>query len=103
MDKIKIEYQYFEGCPNSKKLMENLQEAISDFKDKVSINYILIEDNETALKIGFRGSPTLLINGEDFEGLESPAEPGLNCRIYKNGIPSASDIKNKLITILQKK
>ena len=99
MSKIKIEYQYFEGCPNHKKLHKNILEAIKDMEDKVEIKYILVENNEIASKIGFRGSPTLLINGEDFEGMPPQEEPSLSCRFYKNGVPSAIELKKRLKSI----
>lgn len=102
MKKIKIEFQYFEGCPNSNELMKNLKEAILGLENFIEIKYLLVETNEMAKSIGFRGSPTLIINGEDFEGLPIQKEPSLNCRIYKNGIPSAKDIRNKLEFILNK-
>ncbi len=96
MSKIKIEYQYFEDCPNHKKLHQNLLEAIKGIEDKIEIKYILVENSETAKRIGFRGSPTMLINGEDFEGMPPQEEPSLSCRVYKNGIPTTEDIKKRL-------
>ncbi len=51
---------------------------------------------ELAEKIKFRGSPTLLINGEDFEGREEPKSASLNCRYYQNGLPNVEDIKVKI-------
>ena len=101
MSKIKIEYQYFEDCLNHKKLHKNILEAIKDMEDKVEIMYILVENNEIASKLGFRGSPTLLINGEDYEGVPPQTEPSLNCRIYQNGVPTSTDIKIRLLLLLK--
>lgn len=102
MNKIKIEYQYFEGCPNHEKLHNNLLEAIKYLEGKVDIKYILVDNDETARSIGFRGSPTLLINGEDIEGMPPPSEPSLSCRFYKGGVPAKNDIKNKITSIILK-
>lgn len=102
MSKIKIEYQYFEGCPNHRKMQENILEAIKGMEDKVEINYILVENNEIASKIGFRGSPTLLINGEDYEGMPPQPEPSMSCRFYAGGIPTPSDIRKKLELLIRK-
>jgi glutaredoxin len=101
MEKLKIEYQYFEGCPNHDKLHKNILDAVKGLEDKVEIEYILVDNNEIARKTGFRGSPTLLINGEDFEGMPPQTEPSLNCRFYKNGVPSAADIKIRLELFLK--
>ena len=65
--KVKLQFQYFEGCPNHEKLYKNLMEAISGLEDKIELEKILVEDDEPAKKVKFRGSPTLLINGEDLK------------------------------------
>ena len=56
---IKLEYQYFEGCPNHLKMDKNLKLALEGLETNVELNYILIEDDEAAKKVSFRGSPTL--------------------------------------------
>ena len=66
--KVKITIQHFHGCPNSGRMIQNVLNAIRDLRDKVEYEEILVETNELAQKFKFRGSPTLLINGEDFEG-----------------------------------
>jgi len=95
--KIRIEFQYFESCPNHKKMNENLNGAIKGLEDKLDIKKVLVEDEAAAKQVKFRGSPTLLINGEDIEGIPSPVEPALACRFYTNGIPSIEAIRNRII------
>lgn len=95
--KVKLQFQYFEGCPNHEKLYKNLMEAISGLEDKIELEEILVEDDETAKKVKFRGSPTLLINGEDFENLPAPEEPTLACRFYPKGIPTTEVIRERII------
>ncbi|MCR4418248.1 MAG: DUF2703 domain-containing protein [Ignavibacteria bacterium] len=95
--KLKLQFQYFEGCPNHEKLHKNLLEAIKGLEDKIELEKILVEDDETAKKFKFRGSPTLLINGQDIEDLPEPEEPVLACRFYPNGIPSAEKIREKIL------
>lgn len=94
--KLKLEFQYFEGCPNHTKMQNNISEAIKGLEDKIEIKKVLVEDEETAKQVGFRGSPTLLINGEDIEGVPAPAEPSLACRFYIGGVPDP-DIIRKII------
>lgn len=100
--KLKLQFQYFEGCPNHEKLHKNLIEAIKGLEDKIELEEILVEDDEKAKKFKFRGSPTLLINDEDLENLPAPEDPVLACRFYPNGIPSAEIIREKILQKLAK-
>lgn len=93
--KVKLEFQYFDECPNHKKMYENLLDAIKDIADKIELNIILVNDQLKAKQFGFRGSPTLLIDSEDLEGLPELASPNLACRFYINGIPSSDEIRKK--------
>ena len=100
--KIKLEYQYFEGCPNHKKMDENLKEAIRGLEEKIDLKEILVEDEATAKQIGFRGSPTLLIDGIDVEDLAAPQNPSLSCRFYPGGVPSEELIRKKILEKVNK-
>jgi len=93
----KIEVQYFHGCPNSEEMIKRVKEAVS--KTEVSVDYkeILINTPEKAEQYKFRGSPTVLVNGNDLEGLSEPKNGNLACRYYKDGIPSTE----KIISIIQ--
>ena len=95
-EKVKITIQHFHGCPNSGRMIQNVINAIKDFKNNVEYEEILVETNELAQKLGFRGSPTLLLNGEDFEGMPEPTRTSLSCRFYKNGVPDEKEIKEKI-------
>jgi hypothetical protein len=95
--KIKLEYQFFEGCPNHKKMSDNLETAIKGLEDKIELKNILVEDEVTAREVSFRGSPTLLINGEDIEGIPALKEPSMSCRFYVNGIPDADKVRQMII------
>ena len=92
-DKIKIEIQHFHGCPNSEEMIKRVKKAIIGFEDIVEYNELLVETNELAERIKFRGSPTVLINGEDIEGREEPESASLNCRVYENGLPEVEEIR----------
>ena len=96
MKEILIEIQHFSGCPNSREMIARTKKAILSFENLVDYKETLVEDNATAVKVKFRGSPTLLINCEDFENLPEPFQPNLTCRIYRKGIPSLEEIKEKI-------
>lgn len=95
MKNISIELQHFHGCPNSPTLIERVKEAIKGF-DNINYLEVFVDTNEKAREIKFRGSPTLLINGEDFENQPEPENPALACRYYPKGLAEVSQIKDKL-------
>jgi hypothetical protein len=95
--KVKLEFQYFEGCPNHIKMWNNLESAIKGLENEIEIEKVLVEDEVTAMQIKFRDSPTLLINGEDLLGMPAPSEPSLACRYYPNGIPIAEEIRKIIL------
>ena len=95
MKKTTIELQHFNGCPNSPILIERVKEVISDFEN-IEYNEVIVDSNEKAAEVKFRGSPTLLINGEDFENQPEPLEPALMCRYYPHGLPQTEVIRSKI-------
>jgi hypothetical protein len=94
--KVRLDFQYFDDCPNYDTMRKNLLQAVRGIEDKVEIREIPVVDGETARKVQFRGSPSLLINGEDLEGMPAPEEAALSCRFYPNGIPPADLIRQKI-------
>lgn len=100
--KLFIEYQYFEGCPNHHKLLQNLQKAIEGFEDSINLSLINIENEEMAKKHKFRGSPTILLNGNDIEDMPAPYEPRIACRFYPEGLPTTEKIRLKISSLLNK-
>ncbi len=98
---IKIEVQYFDGCPNAAAAME-LVNRYQQKHPEVQVAVVQVQDDEQAVRIGFRGSPTILINGQDWFDLPLPDQPHLACRFYPAGIPSLvlfSEIAQKMISI----
>lgn len=91
---VKVEVQYFNGCPNSQKMIDNLKAAVSKLQFEISYTETLVETVEMAQQTKFRGSPTLLVNGNDYENLPEPETAALSCRYYQTGLPSISQIKN---------
>lgn len=99
-NKIKIDIQYFNGCPNSPEMIHIVKEAIKGSEEKIVYNEVLVQSNELAEKLKFRGSPTVLINGEDIEGREEPVSASLNCRVYENGLPAMEVIRKRILSYI---
>jgi len=96
MNSVKIEIQYFTGCPNSQKMVERVKNAVEQISFDINYKETLVETPEEADRLKFRGSPTLLIEGKDFENLPEPEKGSLSCRYYPNGLPETEQIINEI-------
>ncbi|KZE92433.1 hypothetical protein AVP42_02587 [Agromyces sp. NDB4Y10] len=77
---MEITLQYFDGCPNWQTVERRLTELISGRPDLTSKRE-LVATAEQAERIGFRGSPSILVDGVD--PFADPNVPvGLACRVY---------------------
>jgi hypothetical protein len=71
---------YFDGCPNWQVADERLRVLSSELD--LTLEHRLVETPEEADEVGFRGSPTILIDGTDpFARGDEPT--GLACRVYQ--------------------
>lgn len=77
---MKVELLYFDDCPNWKTADEHLR-ALAGRQD-LRVEHRLVTTPEEAEAVGFRGSPTVLIDGRDpFATGDEPF--GLACRVYQ--------------------
>ncbi|WP_282004789.1 DF family (seleno)protein [Propioniciclava sinopodophylli] len=72
---------YFEECPNWKVADQRLSEIASERPDVV-VTHHRVETVEEAERLGFHGSPSILLDGVDVFA-EPGASVGLSCRIYR--------------------
>jgi hypothetical protein len=93
---ITIEVQHFHGCPNSVEMIKRVREAITRSEVEIAYKEVLVDTPEKAELYKFRGSPTVLVNGIDLEGLPKPETGNLACRYYNNGIPSVETMINAI-------
>ena len=73
---------YFDGCPNWTVAEERLRAALARVGlDGESIQRVPVDTPEDAERLGFIGSPTILLEGRDpfATGAEQPA---LACRVF---------------------
>ncbi len=80
---MKIQFLYFEGCPNHHKAFEFLQSVLKEQNIKASIERIEIKSDEDAVKNQFFGSPTIRVNGNDIEPIKGSRIYARTCRIYR--------------------
>ncbi|MHB1709919.1 MAG: thioredoxin family protein [Acidimicrobiales bacterium] len=71
---------YIEDCPNLEPLMAELNDLLAERTD-VTVATTIVRTDDEALRLGFHGSPTVLVDGHD--PFPAPSEPvGLSCRQY---------------------
>ena len=76
-----ITIQHFNGCPHWLTTAERLSRAVEDTGVNADVRLQLVSTPEAAAASGFRGSPTVLIDGVDpFADPDAPV--GLSCRVY---------------------
>ncbi|MCF7947449.1 MAG: thioredoxin family protein [Spirochaetia bacterium] len=81
-----IEFQYFNGCPNSTETLANLKKLVNHgFIDEEELHIIEVPDVESAERLNFQGSPTILYNGYDIYTKAVPQSYSFSCRVYKIG------------------
>ena len=91
---VAVTLQYFDGCPN----WEATERRLADLGVPVALQQI--ETLEQAVEHGFRGSPTVLVNGADpFHDPDAPI--GLVCRVYwgregPSGAPSVEGLREAI-------
>ncbi|MGE0029048.1 MAG: thioredoxin family protein [Thermoleophilia bacterium] len=79
---MRITLRYFDGCPNWRIAEERLRAALADAgSPAAAITLERVQSHEEAVRLAFRGSPTVLIDGRD-PFADPRADVGLACRVY---------------------
>lgn len=96
---MKIEILYFAGCPNHAPAVDRVREVLRQEEVIAELVEIEITESDTAREIGFLGSPSVRVNGQDVEpSARAENDFGLTCRIYideaqRAGLPSTELIR----------
>lgn len=77
---MKVELLSFEGCPHWQTLASELDQLAAELR--FTWSRTLVESPQDASRLGFHGSPSLHIDGED-PFAEPGAPVGLSCRLYR--------------------
>jgi hypothetical protein len=94
----------FDGCPHARAAETNLRAALADLDGgdagEVVVRTQLVDTVEEAERVGFLGSPTILIDGRDPFAVPD-ATPGLSCRVYATdagliGTPTVAQLRDVL-------
>ena len=92
---------YFDGCPNWVEAQQRLTEALTAVGAESAYRLVPVTTVEDAERLGFRGSPTVLVDGRD-PFAESDAPVGLSCRVYRtpDGLRGAPTVE-QLVAVLR--
>ena len=96
---MEITLQYFDGCPNWEVLDQRLAEVVNDRSD-VRVIRQLVETPEDAVRLGFHGSPTVLVDGID-PFADERTHVGLACRMFRTpagiaGSPTVEQLREAI-------
>ena len=79
-----VELLYFDGCPNHEQLLPHLRSLLQTVGVDEPIVLRAVEDEVTAQRERFLGSPTVRVHGRDVEpGADERRDYGLKCRLYR--------------------
>lgn len=90
---------YFDGCPHWKTAEVHLRAALARAGRHLDIEHVLVETAEDAERLGFPGSPTILVDGRD--PFDEGAAPALACRVFATptGLAGAPTVE-QLVDVL---
>ena len=96
---MEITLLYFDGCPNWKITEERLATIAAERAD-VTVTRHLVETVDEARRVGFHGSPSILVDGID-PFAAADAGVGLTCRLYQtpdglSGSPTLEQLRTAL-------
>ena len=96
-----IQLLFIEDCPNLELAEDRLRGALAELGiDDAAVSSTMVGTPEEAKRLGFGGSPTVLIDGRDAVP-GAPAAAGLACRVYETetgmqGAPSLAQLRAAL-------
>lgn len=93
---------YFDDCPNWRIADERLA-AIAAERADLTVTRHLVDTLEEAERVGFHGSPSILVDGVDVFA-EPDAAVGLSCRVYRTpdglaGAPTMEQLRAALADV----
>lgn len=82
---MRVQFLYFDGCPNAMRALQDLNAALADEGLKVEVERIRVRNPSHARTLRFLGSPSIRVNGRDVEPeARSRTDFGFMCRTYSS-------------------
>ena len=100
---MKVDVLVFEGCPHADTALSLVKKVIGRLEPEASVRRVEIDTPEKAAEIGFLGSPSVRINGDDIEKRRT-SKGALCCRTYSgSGVPPEWMVEASVIRALKPK
>ncbi|HEY0949847.1 thioredoxin family protein [Nocardioides sp.] len=98
--RVHVTLGYFDGCPSWQTALANLEVAAARIGADIEVELESVETLEDAERLGFTGSPTLLLDGTDPFAVPGTG-PALACRVYATPAEfAASPTVDQLASVL---
>ena len=99
---MKVEVLYVTQCPSSAAALKLVKDVLTEEGVAAEVSEVLVSNQSMARDLGFRGSPTVRINGRDVAGEPSTTEAfGLSCRLYPGskqiGLPPVELVRRAVL------
>jgi hypothetical protein len=79
-----VQFLWWRECPSWERALELLRSELEAAGlDPSAVALTEIDGDEDAERLGFPGSPTILIDGSDVQPPDAEAPRGLTCRVYR--------------------
>ncbi len=91
-----VELLYFDGCPLSPQLRENLRRAIVLLGVEIAVRETDLEALREGDPLLRYAAPTVLVDGRDLMGSPPRSSAALSCRLYPGGLPDAETLASRL-------
>ena len=103
MDTPRVELLWWAGCPSTERALAELRAVMAELGLAASeVKVIEVGSEEQVREREFRGSPTILIDGQDPFAGGGEQEVGLSCRVYRrrdgrvSPTPDPQDLRDAL-------
>ncbi|MSQ13393.1 MAG: hypothetical protein EXR47_04545 [Dehalococcoidia bacterium] len=99
---MRVQFLYFEGCPNWRQTLADLRATLREAGLPDAVELLQVTTPEDAAGLRFVGSPTVLVNSRDVEPNLPDGPYGLGCRVYwvsgrPGGTPPAEWLRPALV------
>jgi hypothetical protein len=95
---VKIDVLYFSGCPHYEPALELVRAVVSDLGLTAEVNEVQIQSPDDVDRLGFLGSPTIHVDGQDIEpSRREDRNFSMSCRRYgDSGVPPREMLERAL-------
>jgi hypothetical protein len=98
-----VRFLWWSGCPSWERALAMLREEMAaQGLGQEQLELVEVEDGGEAERLGFPGSPTILVDGDDVQPPDPEQAIGLTCRVYRrrdgriSPLPDPDDLRDAL-------